>query len=169
VVVQVVCIHTAVVMLSCGSECHEGEYMYPWICPSCLPFGQDGPVQFANAWRYAMKNEVFILRSTGFNNENGTSIMLKQISFYNGQAYKQTTKAWVAVKSYTTEELDAMVGQVVMVDGNIPGVREGAENVSCRVWRITPVLGMVKDMLRSEGLLHEPSADGELDDGPIPF
>tara|TARA_R100000329_G_C7618657_1_gene219865 strand:- start:9669 stop:10019 length:351 start_codon:yes stop_codon:yes gene_type:complete len=116
-----------------------------------------------------MKNEVFILRSTGFNNENGTSIMLKQISFYNGQAYKQTTKAWVAVKSYTTEELDAMVGQVVMVDGNIPGVREGAENVSCRVWRITPVLGMVKDMLRSEGLLHEPSADGELDDGPIPF
>ena len=112
-----------------------------------------------------MKNEVFILKSTGYANENGTSILLKQISFFNGQVFKQTTKAWVKPRHYTTEELKKMVGQVVMVDGSIPGVREGAENVSCTVWRIEPVLPMAKAMLKSEGLLPEQAGD----DAPIPF
>ena len=99
-----------------------------------------------------MNNVVVILVSTGFTNENGTSVFLRLISFFNGQVYKSTVKAWVKAQKYTNEELKAMVGQVVMVDGSIPAVREGKENWGCSVWRITPVLGLVKDMLKSEGL-----------------
>ena len=112
-----------------------------------------------------MNNVVVILVSTGFTNENGTSVFLRLISFFNGQVYKSTVKAWVKAQKYTNEELKAMVGQVVMVDGSIPAVREGNENTSCQVWRIEPLLPMAKAMLKSEGLLPEQAGD----DAPIPF
>ena len=113
-----------------------------------------------------MNNVVFILKSTGFANENGTSVMLKSIRFANGSTYKQTVKAWVSSSRFSHEDLQEMVGQVVMVDGSIPGIREGAENWSCMVWRIEPLLPMAMAMLKSEGLLPEPKAG---DDAPIPF